>query len=519
MAYLPINLRDALITDFRWKICDKMGFIPFPHQAAWWAASNGKILTDETAGPDEESYRVRLADGGVVDRRVLDRPGGHARVIADLGAFKSGKSKSGGMWASAFACIPDARVQLIGLEYDICSPEFEYIIEALLSEAGLGLKYSSLQNRPRDGRMHLDLPNGARFEARSWERKDSLKGKEIDCYLICEGYQLPGLEVYTDYSQNLEKRSGYWVMPTTPDRPWVQAVHDRGHDDPDFPDWFCICGAEREQNPYTFNQRAMDRDDPEQGGLMTKEKFEIAYKGKLGSYVGRVYNYQRGQRIFTRTTAPDIWDPSNRKEELESIRIPPGWVVVAGADTGTYTSAGVVAFDPNDTAYVLAEFPNYTYMADGKPDLLDHMSISVWARWVVNARKPLDGRADFWADSNSQWRHELAHYGIALKGNNATREARTSVARAYFHNDRIFLAPWLKVLPFELENARWPDQTTSSGRFERVKDRDHTLDWLEHVLSQRPLTTTTEAPSFNSFIAQQLSTMGGRVSQPDPHNC
>ncbi len=73
----------------------------------------------------------------------------------------------------------------MGLEYDICAPEFEYLCEFLLSDRGMGIKPDSLQNRPRDGRMWLDLPNGARFEAKSWDRKDTLKGKEIDCYLYC----------------------------------------------------------------------------------------------------------------------------------------------------------------------------------------------------------------------------------------------------------------------------------------------------------------------------------------------
>src|SRR3990167_11379644 len=93
----------------------------------------------------------------------------------------------------------------------------------------MGLKADSLQNRPRDGKMWMDLANGCRFEARSWERKDTLKGKEIDLYLYCEAYQLPGLECFTDFSQNLRARDGYAVFATTPDRPWVKELHDRSH--------------------------------------------------------------------------------------------------------------------------------------------------------------------------------------------------------------------------------------------------------------------------------------------------
>jgi hypothetical protein len=72
-------------------------------------------------------------------------------VVAELGAYKSGKSFGAGIWGAAFAAVPNALVYLVGNEYDMTAPEFEYILEALCSERGLNLKYSSLQNRPKDG--------------------------------------------------------------------------------------------------------------------------------------------------------------------------------------------------------------------------------------------------------------------------------------------------------------------------------------------------------------------------------
>ncbi len=522
MASVPNDMRDSLISAFRNTICQKMEFTPFPHQAQWWAASDGLYLTDIEAGGGDMAMEVRVGpkNEDVKYWRVLQRPEGRARVIADLGSFKSGKSKGSGMWAASFAAVPNARVQIIGLEYDTCSPEFEYIVEALLSEQGMGLKYSSLQNRPRDGRMYLDLPNGARFEARSWERKDSLKGKEIDCYLYAEAYQLPGLESYTDFSQNLQKRHGYAIFATTPDRPWVQAFHERGHGSPEFPDWYCICGVERQQNPYTYDQASRDKDDPDKGGLMTREKYAIAWLGQLGSYVGRVYNYQRGQRQFTRGSHPYLWRSDTSSETFSDLRLPSHYEIIGGADTGAFTSGLLTAIDEDGNMFVLAEFPNYGYKADGKPDVDEGLTIAGWAAWIRTERAKINAGSNYWADANSQWKNELRNHGVHLLGNSTTRETRVTVLREYFAQGKIFFAPWLKILPYELENARWPEEATSAGKYERIKHNDHTLDPLEHIASKRPRGRMSIVPEskYGTFIAEQMAQQGAKIrGNKDPH--
>jgi hypothetical protein len=49
------------------------------------------------------------------------------------------------------------------------------------------------------------------------------------------------------------------------------------------------------------------------------------------------------------------------------------------------------------------------------------------------------------------------------------------------------------VIPFELENAAWPEEASASGKFARIKDRDHTLDCLEHILARRPFGRIAES--------------------------
>jgi hypothetical protein len=466
------DTRDLLVTEFREAVCERLEVAPFLHQRMVWCASDGVELTGDE---DSDGLSIRNPDGSVIRAGYRSRPAGRARFLADLGAFKIGKSFGAALWASGFAAVPGARVNLVGLEYDICEPEFTYLIEFLLSERGMNLKADSVQNRPRDGKMHLDMANGCQFTARSWERKDTLKGKEIDAYVYCEAYQLPGIECFTSFSQNLRARRGYAYFATTPDRPWIEQLHQMGHGFD--PEWHCTCSIGAEVNPFTFDAKAKQRD----ALLMTKEKFEIHYNGRMGKFVGQVFPYQRGDRAFGVDSGLFPGGVVNR----DTVVVPSNWTVISGADTGTHYSALTVAFDPNGTAYVLEEFPNYRYVA-GAIERDETMSIPQWCGQTGKRVRQLGGRPDFWADPNTQFKNEMRHYGVGLLPEKSSKETRTEITREYFQNNRIYLAPWLTVLPFELENAAWPEEASMSGRFERVKDRDHTLDCLEHILARRP---------------------------------
>ena len=165
--------------------------------------------------------------------------------------------------------------------------------------------------------------------------------------------------------------------------------------------------------------------------------------------------------------------------------IPEGWEIVGGADTGTYTSAVLAAFSPEGEAFVLHEFPTYRYIA-GVPERDESLTIPGGAARVGQVCGLLHTRPVLWADRNSQFKRELMNYDIHLLADKTPAEARTEITREYFEHGRIWLAPWLTVLPFELENAKWPEAATSAGKFMRIKDRDHTLDCLEHILARRP---------------------------------
>lgn len=501
MSHIPNDLRDMAMSAYREEVCRKMGLAPFLHQREVWAASDGLELTGDL--DDENGLPVQIDSSTVVKVGYVSRPHGRARFLSDLGSFKIGKSFGAALWACGFAAVPNAVVNLVGLEYDICEPEFNYIVDFLLTERGMGLKYESLAQRARDGKMWLDLENGAKFVCRSWERKDTLKGKEIDAYIYCEAYQLPGIECFTSFSQNLRARRGYAYFATTPDRPWVKLLHDLGHGTD--PEWHCTCSIPADVNPFTFDPKAKERDVK----LMTKEKFAIHYEGQLGDFVGRVFNYAKGSRTFNASTHPQLFDGGISRADL---KIPQGWEIVSGCDTGTFYSALVVAFDPEGTAFVIDEFPNYRYIA-GEPERDEQLSIPRWANNVRSRIESIGGRANLWADPNSQFKGELRNYGLNLLPARVPVETRTEIAREYFEHNRIFFAPWLSELPFEIENAAWPEEATASGKFARIKLHDHILDPLEHVLARRPLGRHHRLQSKPTSWAESMGYKKGSVSR------
>lgn len=342
-AILDPYLRDSLVRAFRQQVYDRWGQIDFPHQAAWRAATEGYQLTDtilderDDLPPGATRYRVQFCDPTAVPsltrirthwRLAMPRPHGATHYAALLAAYKSGKSHDLGFWATGFACLPNALVQLIGVEYKTAEQEFSYLVDALLSSRGMRLKKRHLYFDVRGGRMHLELSNGMTYEVKSWERKDTLKGHQVTAMLACEAYQLPGLESFTSISQNLRAERGYYVWGTTCDAPWLGELHEMGHGYD--PDWHCQCGAPGWTNPHTFDLRALLRDCPDVRllepyqsaypwlaairqehlrGLMTRERFAIAWLGQLGTYAGRVYNYQRGSCLFTPESCPALFAP------------------------------------------------------------------------------------------------------------------------------------------------------------------------------------------------------------------
>lgn len=317
--------RDQLVTTFRREVYTAINFSWFAHQAEWQLASEGWTLLSVPPTDGDHFVLVQVADPTDTNfvnegrkqrthklpRKIVLRPFGVAHHLANLAAYKGGKSYGGAAFLTGFAILPDAHVQLIGAEYATSEPEFTYLCDFLCSEppVGMNFKHKQLLMDARGGRMRLQLASGALFECQSWENSKRLKGRRIDCYYWAEAYQLPGMMTYNSVSQNLREKLGYSVWTTTPDEPWVEYLHRKGHaGGPESdPDWHCTCGVDASVNPFTYDQRARDRDDPDKNGIMTRERFAIAWQGKLGTFVGRVYNFARGEKQLSPLAFPMIW--------------------------------------------------------------------------------------------------------------------------------------------------------------------------------------------------------------------
>lgn len=320
---LDPNTRDRVVMAFRHKVHEEIGFTWFEHQAEWQLAAEGWTLLKRE--PNENEFFTVIAEPDPADttfvfenrkqhthkvpRALEPRRFGSAHHLANLAAYKGGKSYGGSAFLTGFAILPTAHVQLIGAEYATAEPEFNYLVEFLCSEAGMNMRHKQLLQDARGGRMRLQLKTGAIFEAQSWENQKRLKGRKIDCYYYAEAYQLPGMVSFNTVSQNLREKKGFAVWTTTPDEPWVEYLHRKGHaGGPESdPDWHCTCGVDASANPFTFDKAARDRDDPDKGGIMTRERFAIAWQGKLGTFIGRVYGYARGENQLTPQMFPMLY--------------------------------------------------------------------------------------------------------------------------------------------------------------------------------------------------------------------
>ena len=514
------EMRDLLAAEFRHVLCESLtgfspdkapgvGMVPFVHQADWWAASEGKLLSDkghpaedvlkawEKAGNKrhldlpskiiferQEYWRLMEATPDGLDvnftyRRLLKRPGGPARVLWQIGAFKSGKSLPAAVWMASFGIVPMIEWDMVGMTYDTSSPEFNYIERFLLGSEGLGLRAHRHVNNPKGGDIQIKLENGATFSVRSYDRAEGLEGKERDGYTFTEAYQLPGLQAFDDISQNLDKRNGYGHFPTTPKRPWVGiAAKLAMSGDPAFSNWHVVFDIPRKANPTSYN---IDR-EAQARKTMTAETFAFSWEGKLGQYVGQVYNFRAGQQICSPDTHPDMWKDPNGPATVENLCIPQHWKRLNGADTGTYRAAVIGCVNPYGEIFFLFELCNYRYVGTSIEEIRK-ITISVWADDMKKKAAIVGSRFEFLADHNTQFKSEMLNqHQIILTRGVKDPELRSDLLKGLFQQGKIWLMPWLRILPRELEAAEYPKkESTATGRRVRSKKDDHMMDCAEHI--------------------------------------
>lgn len=203
----------------------------------------------------------------------------------------------------------------------------------------------------------------------------------------------------------------------------------------------------------------------------------------------------------------------------DDLEFPIGTWFTMGAKLGRFSSACIGALIPgHDTVFIVDEVPNYHYVGDGEIELLG-MSPTQWAEQVVAAWS-------FYAPS----RRALAIIGEddlfdkALKrtklsfAKNLRRkpEVRTEVTREFFETRRVFIAPWLTVLPHELYKAKWPPEASGKGN-ERLEGQDYTLTGLEHILSRRPRPKRVKQERRTTFVQKLIDAQVKMPRRLDGH--
>ena len=131
-----------------------------------------------------------------------------ARIRLVAGGERAGKSRSAAM--ELFGRLLEGRLYwLVGPEYDLCRPEFDYILEACR-----GVNAVDSVRMPGNGRCELLTRTGARIVTRSAREPERLAGEAPDGILGCEAAQLPAAVFLRLRGRIAERRGWLWLSGT-----------------------------------------------------------------------------------------------------------------------------------------------------------------------------------------------------------------------------------------------------------------------------------------------------------------
>ena len=203
----------------------------------------------------------------------------------------------------------------------------------------------------------------------------------------------------------------------------------------------------------------------------------------------------------------------------DHLRLPASTEYRLGAHVGRFSSAVILALIPNYPVFVVEEIPNYHYVGDGEIELAGLTTVE-WGELVVRTWRSYAGkeaRCTALVDPDTQFSKEMARCKLRLRKNiNHGPELRCEVTREYFHDNKIFLMPWLTVLPSEISSAQWPPEASSAYKV-RATGRDYTLLALEQVICRRPEAKAVTKEAKPHWITQKIREAGGTTRKTDRH--
>lgn len=131
-----------------------------------------------------------------------------ARIRLVAGGERAGKSRSAAM--ELFGRLLEGRLYwLVGPDYNLCRPEFDYILDACRRiDAVASVRY------PANNRCELITRTGVRIVARSAREPERLAGEGPDGILGCEAAQLPRSVFLRLRGRIAERRGWLWLSGT-----------------------------------------------------------------------------------------------------------------------------------------------------------------------------------------------------------------------------------------------------------------------------------------------------------------
>ena len=131
-----------------------------------------------------------------------------ARIRLIAGGERAGKSRSAAM--ELFGRLLDGQLYwLVGPDYDLCRPEFEYVLDACRR-----INAVASVRHPSIGRCELTTRTGARIVTRSAYEPERLAGEAPDGILGCEAAQLPSSVFPRLRGRIAERRGWLWLSGT-----------------------------------------------------------------------------------------------------------------------------------------------------------------------------------------------------------------------------------------------------------------------------------------------------------------
>lgn len=131
-----------------------------------------------------------------------------ARVRLIAGGERAGKSHSAAM--ELFGRILQGRLYwIVGPEYDLCRPEFDYVLDACRR-----IDAVATVREPATARAELITRTGARIVTRSAREPERLAGEAPDGILACEAAQLPAAAFLRLRARVAERRGWLWLSGT-----------------------------------------------------------------------------------------------------------------------------------------------------------------------------------------------------------------------------------------------------------------------------------------------------------------